>query len=170
MTALYTVCFRLGTEREQGTVKSYLTAFKDNFKQSTILWLIILLIMVTAFLNTLVFYLMPAPMRYTFIIFAILFILSCFIFSYAFPLLSQFENKNMAIFKNSLVMGLGYLPRTIIMVALNALPWILLLVNLYAFLQLTFLWVMLYFSAAAYLNTKLFHKIFAPYMTEEDNI
>ena len=167
-TALYTVCFRLGTDREEGTIRSYFSAFKDNFKQATLLWLILLLILVTAFLNTWLFYLMPLPMHYAYVVFAILFILAFFIFSYAFPLMSQFDNCNKAIFKNALIMGLGYLPRTILIAALNILPWVLLLINLYGFLQMSFLWVMLYFSTAAFLNTKLFHKVFAPYMTEID--
>lgn len=41
-TALYTVCFRFGTDSEAGVIKSYFTAFRDNLKQSTLVWLIIL--------------------------------------------------------------------------------------------------------------------------------
>ena len=32
--ALYTVVFRMGTRREQGTVRAYFRAFRDNFRQA----------------------------------------------------------------------------------------------------------------------------------------
>ena len=42
VTALYTVCFRFGTDREQPVFRSYFRAFRDNFKQATQIWLILL--------------------------------------------------------------------------------------------------------------------------------
>ena len=35
--ALYSVAFRLGTEREEGVFRCYFRAFRNNFKQGTIL-------------------------------------------------------------------------------------------------------------------------------------
>lgn len=175
-TALYTVCFRFGTDREEGTVKSYFIAFKENFKQATVLWLILLLVLGTAVINFLVFFVMPAPLHYTCIFFGMVFILAFFVVSYIFPLLSQFESKSMMLFKNALIMSLGYLPRSLVIAALNILPFVLLLTAIYTFLQFSFIWFMLYFSTVAYLNCKLLHKVFAPYTTElepdqqEDNI
>ena len=167
-TALYTVCFRFGTDRERGTVKSFFQAFRANLRQSTLVWLIILLCGVTAALNAYVFYLMPGDIRYSFILFALLFILALFIFSYAFPLLSQFDNRTFSTLKNALVLSLGYLPRSLVMVALNVLPWVLLLVDIILFFQAGLIWVMVYFAAAAYLNTVLLRKVFAPYLPEDE--
>ena len=42
-TALYTVCFRLGTAREGSLVKGYFRAFRDEFRQATLIWLFLLL-------------------------------------------------------------------------------------------------------------------------------
>ena len=55
-TAMYTLCFRFDTDREQGLIKSYLIAFRDNFKQATVIWLILLLCGVTACINAYIFY------------------------------------------------------------------------------------------------------------------
>ena len=44
--ALYTVCFRIGTDREQGVCRSYFRAFRENFRQGTILWLIAVVFLV----------------------------------------------------------------------------------------------------------------------------
>lgn len=165
-TALYTVTFRFGTDREEGTVKSYLDAFRSNFKQATLLWLLMLFILLASFFNTFLFWLMPTDMRYTAVVFVILFLVAYFMCTFAFPLLSQFDSKNKLIFKNSLIMSLGYLPRTLLMAAMSMLPWILLLTDIILFLQLSFLWFMIYFALTAYINTKILHKVFAPYMTE----
>ena len=168
-TAMYTVCFRFGSDRESGTTRSFFEAFRVNFKQATILWLIMLLILATAFFNAIFFWLLPSAIRYGALIFVFIFLLAFFMLSYAFPLLSQFDNKNMGILKNSLIMSMGYLPRTLVIAAINILPWVLLLTNIILFLQGSFLWVMIYFAGAAFINTKLLHKVFAPYMTELDD-
>lgn len=43
LTALYSVCFRLGTDREGSTFRDYFAAFKENFRQATSLFLLLLL-------------------------------------------------------------------------------------------------------------------------------
>lgn len=163
-SAMYTVCFRFGTDRESGLLKSYFIAFRDNFKQSTALWLVILFCGCTAFLNTYLFYLMPGAIRYAFILFAILFVLVLLLSAYAFPLVSQFNNHVASTLRNALILSLAYLPRSVLIVALNVFPFALIMLDLYTFLQAGFIWIVLYFSAAAYINTFMLRKVFAPYM------
>lgn len=165
-TALYTVTFRFGTEREEGVIRSYFRAFRENFRQSTVLWLIVLLCGGTAALNTCVFYAMPGAIRCAFVLFAILFVLVLLVSGYLFPLVSQFSNDNRSTLKNALILSLGYLPRSVLVAAVNVLPFALLLLNFYWFLQLGFVWAALYFSVAAFANTFLLRPVFAPYMTE----
>lgn len=167
-TAMYTVCFRFGSDRERGVIRSYFRAFKENFKQSTVLWLIILLCGVTAGFNTCLFYAMSGALRYAFVLFAILFVLVLLIGAYVFPLLSQFDNDNRSTLKNALILSLGYLPRSVVIAALNVFPFVLMVLDFYTFLQTAFLWVALYFSTAAYLNTLLLKKVFAPYLGENE--
>lgn len=166
-TALYTVCFRLGTDREQGIFFSYFRAFRDNFKQATILWVILLLCLSTAFYNMLLFYVMPGAIRYLFILFALLLVIALFVTSYTFPLLSQFENSTGKTLKNAFILSVGYTPRSLIIAAINALPFVLALTQLYVFFHVGFLWFTLYFSAAAYLNTILLKKVFAPFLNSQ---
>ena len=49
-TALYSVCFRMLRE-EGGVVKPYFRAFRDNFRQGTGIWLILLLFSAIGILN-----------------------------------------------------------------------------------------------------------------------
>lgn len=165
-TALYTVCFRFGTDRERGLIRSYFEAFRDNFKQATALWLILLLCGGTAGFNTVLFYTMSGGMHFLFILFAALLVLVLLIGAMAFPLLSQFDNDLKSMLKNALILGLGYLPRTVAAAALNFFPFVLMFANFYLFLQTAFLWAALYFSSAAYLNSVLLKKVFRPYLEE----
>lgn len=166
-TALYTVCFRFDTDREDGVTRCFFRAFRDNFKQATLLWLPILFFAVTASINAIFFYSMPVWIHYLFILFLALLAVVLMIGAYAFPLLSQFNNTTRATVKNALVLSIAYLPRSVLIIALNIFPILLVLLDMVLFLQTGFIWFVIYFSAAAYLNSVLLRKVFAPYMTTE---
>lgn len=161
--ALYTVCFRMDTEREQGLFRTYFRAFRDNFRQGTVLWLTLLLFGTASLVNILLFLSQDGVLRYVFALFIVLFVLVVMVFSYTFPLLSQFHNSIKNTLKNAILLSIAYLPRSIVMAAINLFPWVLLTVNLYAFLELGFLWLVLYFGATAYFNSRVLHKVFKPY-------
>ena len=63
-TALYTVAFRIGTVRETGVIKPYFRAFRDNFRQATILWLLLVLGGGCAVFDITLFYGMNSLLRY----------------------------------------------------------------------------------------------------------
>lgn len=167
-TALYTVCFRFGTDREGKLLRSYFRAFRENFRQGTVLWLILLLFGAASCVNIFLFYSLSSVLRCAALVFAVALVLVVLMFSYTFPLLSQFSNNNLSTVKNALALSIAWLPRSILVAGLNILPWALFLLNIYGFLQAGFLWVFFYFAAAAYLNTFLLKKVFAPYMKQEE--
>lgn len=168
-TALYTAVFRIGTDREQGLVTAYFRAFKANFKQATKLWLILLFVIVCTFLDVLMFSRLSGAAHFLCIPFVALLIVALLTTSYAFPLLSQFENDNKQTLKNALFLSLGYLPRSLLICFLNVLPFAFLAFDLILFMQVAFLWVFLYFSAIAYFNTLLLKKVFQPYQSNEED-
>lgn len=167
-TALYTICFRFGTDRECGVFKPFFQAFRDNFKQATILWLLFLPVAALLSFNLTVTFNMETWARYLFIFFAFLLAAVLFTAAYAFPLLSQFDNSNKQVIHNAFLLSVAYFPKTILITAVNILPVALFLRMPLFFFGVSFLWILLYSSCVAYLNTKLFRKIFAPYMTEEE--
>ena len=166
-TALYTVCFRFGTEREKGSVRSYFRAFQDNFRQGTGLWLILLLFGSASLLNTMLFLSFSGPLHYLFLLFALLAAVAILTGSCAFPLLSQFSTTVRACFKNALLLSIGYFPRFIVIALVNLFPVLLLFFDFYLFFQTGFIWIAIYFSAGAYLNSLLLKKVFAPYLPPE---
>lgn len=72
-----------------------------------------------------------------------------------------------AILVNSLVLGFSHLPASLLMILLNALPWLLLAFVPAVFLRVWIFWLILGSSLTAYINTFLLRKIFAPLMPED---
>jgi len=167
-TALYTVCFRFDTEKEAGILKSYFRAFRENFRQSTVLWLVIALFAVTSALNLLVFRGMTGMLHYLFVPCGVLLAVAVLMGSCLFPLLSQFSNDGRTALKNAFFLSVGYLPRFLLISVINMLPAALLLLDPYLFFQTGIAWILIYFSAGAYINSLILKKVFAPYMGEEE--
>ena len=166
ITALYDVCFRLMREADSGIMKSYFKAFKNNFKQSTLIWLLLALILCPALFYFYVLFSLDSLLRYLGFFFVILALLSAMTASYVFPWISQFENATAQALKNALILSLSRLPRTFAVLAINLIPAIVWFVNAELFIQVSFLWVALYFAAAAYMNTGLLWHVFKPYRTK----
>lgn len=103
-----------------------------------------------------------------FYLFVFLLVLGILMSGYVFPLLSQFQNSCMATLKNALILSMAYLPRTILIAALNVLPWAVLLVSPYLFWRVVPLWLTIYFSGSASISVRLLRKVFAPYMNPEE--
>ena len=169
LTALYSVCFRLGTDREGSTFRDYFAAFKENFRQATSLFLLLLLWLMGTGGAAVIFCFMAGWMHYLFVPFAVLFIVVVLVASYVFPLLSRFENRTATTLKNAALLSLGYLPRSIIIGAINLFPFVLLAVDLLTFLKAGFAWLIIWFSAAVYCNCLLLKRVFAPYLEEEND-
>lgn len=168
-TALYTVSFRNTRDWENGLVRTYFRSFRDNFKQGTCLWLILLVCGGAAFLDAWLFYRLTGPVRKLYIVFALLFALVLLTAAYAFPLLSQFENGTKGTLKNALLLSIGYLPRSLLMVVMNIFPFYFLITSWIVFFKAAFLWVFWYFSSIAYFNALLLKKVFKPYRHDEED-
>ena len=166
ITALYTMCFRLMREEYSSIMKSYLKAFRSNFKAATAAWGILLVIAVPA-----VYYLtqtsqLEGVLQFTGLFFVMILLVALMAGSYAFPWISQFDNAVIQSLTNSLILSVSRLPRTAAILAINLMPVIVLLVNANLFIQISFLWISLYFAAAAYMNTGLLWHVFKPYRNE----
>lgn len=169
-TALYTVCFRMDTVREGRLTRDYFRAFRAEFKQSTLLWLVMVLCFSGCTASTALFSRLAGPLRYALLPCAALAFISLMMLTYVFPLQSQFENSLRDTLKNAMVLSIAHLPRSILIAGITAFPAALLFLDPVLFLQTGFLWVALYFSAGAYCVARLLRKVFAPYLThEEDN-
>lgn len=163
IAALDTAAFRIVRDTEGRSVRVFFQAFRQNLRRGIGLWLVLLLAGAAVALDIWLFAAFTGPLRFLLVPFGILLALVLFTAGYAFPLLSQFDNTVKGTLKNALFLSVGYLPRTIAITVLNVFPFALLLWDMLMFLKCGFIWIFLYFAAAACLNAKLLEKVFTPY-------
>jgi len=163
LTALYDVVFRLDTPREGKIAATYFRAFRANFRQSTPLGLLFLFLTGTGYANAVILSGRGTAMGLILSVLSIVILInSLLVMGYVFPLVSQFDSNTGRTLKNALLLAVANLPRTLLIAVINCFPWALMLMNFYAFIQLGFLWFVLYFAAAAYFNSRVLMKVFQP--------
>lgn len=164
LTALNYVVLKMVRNEEGYINKSFFKSFKQNFKQATIIWLIILaVIMVLAgdfYILKYAVFEFPAWLRA--ILFAITFILLIAVM-HIFPVLAKFENTIKNTFKNSFLMGILSLPKTILMIICWIIP---VLIGLFVY-QILPLVLALGISLPAYVNALLYNKTFKRFEPED---
>ena len=163
LTAMYDVVFRMDTDREGPLVSAYFRSFAANFKQGTCLWIFFALLIAAGCANAVIISNMEGTLGYLlFLISMVILINAILVLGYVFPLLSQFDNTLTNTLKNSLLLSIANLPRTLVIAVINCFPWALMFMHLYTFIRIGFLWFALYFAAAAYLNSRVLMKVFDP--------
>lgn len=170
-TALYTVMLKLVKNEESYIAKGFFKAFKANFKQATIIWLILLFagifLVVDLYLTNFIEGTFMSVLHYIFI--AFLFIYAA-MFSYVFPILSKFDNTIKNTIKNSLLMSIAHFPWTIVVVAVTALPIVIILfVNMnFVFGVLLPFMIFAGFAVLAFVKSHIFNRIFKRYIPGEN--
>lgn len=128
MTALHYVLLKMVRNEEGYLTRSFFKSFKQNFRQATIIWLIMILVM-AALIGDMLICIYSGIAFPAWIRIALVAVLAIFIFAtmHIFPVLSRFENTVKNTFKNSLFMGILTLPKTILMIICSVIPTVLLL-------------------------------------------
>ena len=157
-TALYYVTLKLARDEEGNVTAMFFRAFRDNFKQATVLWLIML--GAGAFLGVDGYILAhlrqssqgPAAVLWTVLLAAVIAaaVFYVILLLYLFPLVASVKNTNRAMLKNSFLIGAHYLFCTIVVFVIHFAvffvtvrfftPLILLGEGLNAMLSSIFLW------------------------------
>lgn len=160
-TAMYTVTLQEADDRSGSILSRYFHAFCANFGKATGLWLLLLLLGGTLGYNYLFLTANPSldigVFRGLLIALSIVYTMIC---TFAFPLLSRFENTVMGTLRNSLALAIGHLPKTVLMALINLLPALILLLSESLFWRLSIFLVMIYFAVAAQINSLILIKIF----------
>lgn len=165
-TALYSLCFSLMREEYGSITKNYFKAMKANFKTPTAAWGILLAAAVPALIYLTRVAQLDGMLRYSGLFFILILMAAMMTASYVFPWISQFENTAGQSLKNALILSISRLPRTAAVLVINLMPVLVWYINGDLFLQISFLWIALYFAAAAYMNTGLLWHVFEPYRTQ----
>lgn len=167
-TALYTVMLKIVRNEEGYIVKGFINAFKENFKKSTIIWLILAAVGIVIGIDSRVAAAMSSTMRIVFqsvfIIFGLVWL--CVVI-YVFPLTARYENTVRNTFKNALLLSVAKLPYTLLMLVITAGPVLLTFLNTMTLMVGLGLWIIAGVSLVAWLNSFLLRKVFEIFHTEE---
>lgn len=165
LSSLHTAVSKLSKNRESHIARDYILAFKENFKNSTVMWAVLLaagvvLAYFAAWLSR-----GDKPLLYI----PYIFILTAYIFTvlYAFPLQAAFINTPGNILRNALLTALRHLPQTLLLVLIIYLPACITLM-LPDIFYITFIyWVLIGFSLPAFISGFVYRSIFKLYIKEQ---
>lgn len=173
IAALHKMMQELIYETDSGTFKGFFRAFKANFKQATIVWIVMLLVILSMGCDALLiitFFSGSESVKWMLILLAVLAVLVCCVAAYMIPLLVRYQNTLREHLTNAAVLAIIKLPRTIGLVLLNLMPLILLSLSLNAFIQTLIFWVVIGFSFTTYMEVTLLKPVFAELEGSKDNI
>lgn len=165
-TALYSVTLKMVRDEEGSVSRSYFRSFRQNFRQATLLWLGVLVVLALLVLDIRVLNGMaggtaPGLLRVGVEILALLGIM---VLQYLFPSLARFEASLADTLKNACIMALAHLPKTALMTAAAVgAVWITLINNTTIAVGLM-VWPLIGFALMAFGNTGILRKIFDNYV------
>lgn len=166
-TAMHYVLLKMVRDEEGYLVRGFFKSFAANFKQATVLWLIMLLIIGVYIGDGLIFQYssiqFPKPLMIAVVAIAILLLMTAL---YVFPLQARFENTVKNTLKNAMILAFANLPKTILMVVLYALPLVIAYFSSYALIFV----IMFGISAPAYGAALLYSGIFKKFEPEKEDV
>lgn len=173
-TAMYYCTLKIAKDRDSGGMFTmFFHSFKDNIRQSTIIWIIMALIGGILFFD-IRFFSFYSPINNT-VIRMIIFTVTCFlillwlfIFLYIFPIQAKFINSIKQTFKLALFMSIKHLVRTIIILAGSV---IILIAVYYLIMRLPGVMSMLVLilgSGISLFQASQFNMVFDKYINEDN--
>lgn len=171
VTAMNYVTMKMARNEESYIVKSFFKSFRENFKQATIIWLILLVaglllgmdfrivqqVESTGLLKVVTYGLYMIALIYAMVL------------SYIFPLLAKFDNTIKNTFKNAMLMSIRHLPFTIVILLVGFAPAVATLTIPIVLAYGLIVWIMVGFSLIAFLNSLMFVRIFDHYIPQEED-
>lgn len=169
VTALYSITLKMVRGEESYIFKGFFKAFKENFRQSTIIWLIMAAIGIFIYIDYRAAGFLPGSMSTVFqVLIGALMIVYAIILIYVFPYTARFINNIKNVFKNSLLIAILNLPWTILLVAIPALSIFLTFLTASTLIYGSMLWLLLGFSTVAYVSSIILRKVFEKYEPHEE--
>lgn len=171
ITAMFYVTLKMARDEESYILRSFFKSFKENFKQATIINIIMLLAAVMLYIDLSISRNIEGTLG-TVMVFAFMVILLLYLmlFTYIYPVLAKFYNTIRNTFTNAFLMSLRHLPYTFLMIVISVLPLAVFFIpNAQIQSTIIMLLVLLGFSTVAYINSRFLVKIFDNYIPKEED-
>ncbi|MDO4620016.1 MAG: YesL family protein [Lachnospiraceae bacterium] len=158
LSAMHYSLLHLLRGEESYISRMFFTQFKKNLKSATPLWLLMLVFAGLSWMDIQILRstdaAVPQPVRYAFFMLVLLLFM---VIQYMMPLVSRYECSLKEYVVQSAVLAVGFLPRTVLMVLLEA-AWALLFVTYWQYLLP--LYLLLGFTGPGMLRALLYNGIF----------
>ena len=158
-------------QEDQPVIKRFFKSFRDNFKQSTFAFLLLAVFLFGMLCNALLVltYVRGWPAQILYILLAVLTALVISIMSYLFPMIVRYKNSFKDHLNNSLILTIVKLPRTILMLILNTLFFLIPFFSFRIFLATLVFWLIIGFGFIAYSDMRILAPVFKQ-MEEKDTV
>lgn len=157
LTALHYMALKIVRNEECYITRGFFKSFKENFRQGTVIWLLVLL--VAGILAGDYFIMKNSGIQFNKVLQVIITavgVLALFTTVFVFPVLAKFENTVVRTIKNAFIMSILQFPKTILMIILGLFPFILIVISM-RLIPVAFLFGM---SVPAFLSAMLYNKFF----------
>lgn len=148
---------------EPVVTRTFFRAFRQNFRQATIVWLALVFIAACLAGDLMLanLYLTGWALTAARALVAIPALAVLAAACYLFPLLVRYENTLKEHCRNALLLAIGKLPRTVALAALNAAPFVLAWAAPVTFLKSLAVWLIVGFAGLSYLGCMLLRPVLA---------
>ena len=170
-TALYYCTVKIVRKEDTYVWKEFWNSFKSNFKQATIIWLILMPFLAILFIDVLMWYndptLLPKVLKVTTVI-VICIVLAITI--YVFPILSHFENTTRNTLKNAFLVSMINIPYTFYFIILLLLPIVIVWIDLRFMMLDMLMGISLPALLASFGWSRIFKKLEPPKQEEDEDV
>lgn len=158
ITANYYCCLKIRRDEDSGLLKMYFRSFKENFRQSTILFFIVLVVLAVPSYMLYVIQSMyvDAVPAYIRVMLGAAVLLAAFLTTMVFPVQSRFSNTIINTFKTSILLGFSNPFRTLLILVVTVAPFYITW-NFTVLLPIMFLFGI---SVPAFVSVLLYNKAF----------
>lgn len=169
ITGMYYVTLKMAENEEGYIFKGFWKSFKQNFKQATGIWLIVLGVGIVLLLDLQIIRNAQGTgftiMRIMIIAITVIYMM---VSLYVFPVLSRFYNTIRGTLKNSLLIAIANFPYTILMLVITIAPVIITFINGYTLWYGLLVWLLAGFSGITFANSFFMKKVLAKYMPKDE--
>ena len=161
ITALHAAIGALEDEDDLPVFRTFFLTFRQKWKQTGLLWLVVLVLAVCGALGLRILSFWEGTARTIGIaVFCIPLMVAAMTAAYMFPILARFEEKTIPLLSDSLLIALAYFPKTLLILFLNALPFFILVFFPSFIAAALFVWVPIGFAFSALLIWRIQKPIF----------
>lgn len=169
-TAMHYVLLKMIRGEEGYLVKGFFKSFVRNFKQATLIWLMMLFVIAVFIGDAFIFgfsgVVFPKPLVIMVLAVAIILLL---ISMYVFPVLARFENSIKNTLRNAALLSVANLPKTLLMAVFYVLPLVIGYFSPYSYIFIIMFGISVPAYGAAWLYSGIFKK-FEPETVEVSDL